>query len=352
MTEVPQKSGFLCVDKPLGVSSFDIVAAYRRVSHIRKVGHAGTLDPQASGLLLLAFGQGTRLLQYLSGQQKTYRTIIRLGATTTTDDAEGERSSYQTASQTEKIQHLTPSDIQREISEHFLGMIYQRPSAYSAIHIDGQRAYDLARKGENVVLPSRPVTIYSFTIEKCQLVTANEANTDFLISANPHNHAKESEYFLDVTAEITCSTGTYIRSLGRDLGDCLGVGGYLTFLRRTQVGAFSVDQACTAHQEQIMITDRKTHQEIARTRAVLDEYDQHTVMSLYDVAKQVLPTITISDMQVMDIRCGRRICVPVIVQSPCAVADKTNLIAICSPVFSDQVSSIVKPITVFPLDQS
>lgn len=207
--------GVLLVDKAAGRTSHDVVARVRWLLGTKKVGHAGTLDPMATGLLVLGVGQGTRLLTYLVGLDKTYEATIRLGRSTTTDDREGEP-----LGEIVDASGLTAAEISPHLAS-LRGDIAQVPSTVSAIKIDGKRAYARARAGEDVQLAARPVTVSRFE--------AGEART-------------EGE-FLDLDAVIDCSSGTYVRALARDLGAALGMGGHLTALRRTAVGPFSVQDA-------------------------------------------------------------------------------------------------------------
>ncbi|RQP13149.1 MAG: tRNA pseudouridine(55) synthase TruB [Microbacteriaceae bacterium] len=207
-------SGILLVDKPQGITSHDVVARARRLLGTRKVGHAGTLDPMATGLLLLGADSSTRLLTYLVGLDKEYTATIRLGVATDTDDAEGEAVATRDASP------VTDGAIASGIAA-LTGRIEQRPSVYSAIKVDGRRAYDRARAGEEVELAARPVTIHSF--ELLETRRAGEV--------------------IDLDVRVACSSGTYIRALARDLGAGLGVGGHLTALRRTRIGPFDVADA-------------------------------------------------------------------------------------------------------------
>lgn len=203
--------GVLCVDKPLGITSHDVVNRIRRLAGLRRVGHAGTLDPLATGVLLLGLGRTTRLIEYLVGHDKVYETAVRLGQTTATYDAEGEIVAERPFS------HLTLSQINHAL-EPFRGDIQQQPPLYSAIKQGGQPLYKLARQGKvDVARPFRAVTIHELT----------------LLSWEPP--------FLSL--RIGCSSGTYIRSLGHDLGEALGCGGHLNALRRLAVGDFSVETA-------------------------------------------------------------------------------------------------------------
>ncbi|HZK59165.1 MAG TPA: tRNA pseudouridine(55) synthase TruB [Cryobacterium sp.] len=210
-------SGLILIDKPQGWTSHDAVARTRRLAGTRKVGHAGTLDPMATGLLILGINSSTRLLTYIVGLDKEYLATIRLGASTTTDDAEGEQLALAPAG---AVAALTTEAIAAGIAA-LTGDIMQQPSAVSAIKVDGRRAYARVRAGEQVELAARPVTVSAFD----------------LLSAD------QVDGFLDLTVRVECSSGTYIRALARDLGAGLGVGGHLTSLRRTRIGPFALEAA-------------------------------------------------------------------------------------------------------------
>ena len=212
-------SGIVVVDKPAGMTSHDVVARLRRFFGTRKVGHAGTLDPMATGVLVAGIERGTKLLAHLVAEDKVYETTIRLGASTTTDDAEGAIVEKHDAS------GVTDEAIHAEVAK-LTGTIMQVPSKVSAIKIDGRRAHELVRAGEEVDIPAREVTIHAFELGEIR---------------------RDGE-FVDVDARVHCSSGTYIRSLGRDLGAALGVGGHLIALRRARVGAFSLTDARTLEQ--------------------------------------------------------------------------------------------------------
>ncbi|WP_284230625.1 tRNA pseudouridine(55) synthase TruB [Arenivirga flava] len=207
-------SGILLLDKPQGLTSHDAVARTRRLAGTRKVGHAGTLDPMATGLLVLGLNSSTRLLTYLVGLDKEYTATIRLGASTVTDDAEGEITG------TAETAHLADEAVEAAIAP-LRGDIEQVPSTVSAIKVDGKRAYARAREGEDVQLSARPVRIDAFEVLASRRVDG----------------------FLDLDVRVVCTSGTYIRALARDLGAALGVGGHLTALRRTRVGPFAVAHA-------------------------------------------------------------------------------------------------------------
>ncbi|MCW4458325.1 tRNA pseudouridine(55) synthase TruB [Microbacterium sp. MPKO10] len=214
-----QPNGLLLIDKPPAHTSHDVVARTRKRAGTRKVGHAGTLDPMATGLLILGVGPSTRLLTYVVGRDKEYVATIRLGQSSTTDDAEGELASPATEAETAEIDEPAV----RRAMVPLTGDIAQIPSTVSAIKVDGKRAYARARAGEDVELAARPVTVAAFDL-----------------------HAmRRSAPFVDLDVRVECSSGTYIRALARDLGTALGVGGHLTSLRRTRIGPFSVTDAVT-----------------------------------------------------------------------------------------------------------
>ncbi len=210
-------SGILLVDKPGGITSHDVVARARRALNTRKIGHAGTLDPMATGLLILGVGPATRLLTYIVGLDKTYEATIRLGASTDSDDADGTEIARADAA---VLAAVTPDAVSAGIAA-LTGRIEQVPSTVSAIKVGGRRAYDLARAGEEVQLKARDVTVSRFEV----------------LAVRPVDGA------IDLDVVVDCSSGTYIRALARDLGAALGVGGHLTALRRTRIGAFRVEDA-------------------------------------------------------------------------------------------------------------
>jgi tRNA pseudouridine55 synthase len=211
--------GFLVVDKEPGMTSHDVVAIGRKALGTRKVGHAGTLDPMATGILVLGFNNGTRLLQYITDGDKTYQATVVLGAATVTDDVEGEVLS------TADTSAITNEMITDEL-EKMRGTIMQRPSSVSAVKIDGERAYDRVRSGEEVVLPSREVTISQLDVIAI----------------------RHLEKGIEIDIEVTCSAGTFIRAIARDCGAALGVGGHLNSLRRSRVAGFGLDHAVTLQQ--------------------------------------------------------------------------------------------------------
>lgn len=208
--------GLVIVDKPAGMTSHDVVGRCRRLFGTRKVGHAGTLDPMATGVLVIGIERATKILGLLTATDKSYAATIRLGQTTSTEDAEGE------VLQTVSAAHVTDDQIEGAVAA-LRGDIEQVPSAVSAIKIAGQRAYKLAREGQTVELAARPVRIGRFEVLAVRRV----------------------DEFVDVDVEVDCSSGTYIRALARDVGTALGVGGHLTALRRTKVGRYGLDEART-----------------------------------------------------------------------------------------------------------
>ncbi|MEO7627499.1 MAG: tRNA pseudouridine(55) synthase TruB [Nocardioides sp.] len=242
--------GLVIVDKAAGMTSHDVVARVRRLAGTRKVGHAGTLDPMATGVLVLGLNRATRLLGHLMLTEKGYDATILLGATTTTDDAEGEVTA------TADTQHLVEQDI-REALKTFVGEIDQVPTAVSAIKVDGKRAYQRVRDGEEVELKARRVTIHELFVTDVR---------------GP-----------EVDVRVRCSSGTYIRAIARDLGAALGVGGHLTALRRTAVGRFDLAQA-------------KTLEELG---------DELTLVLIADAARATFPAVDLDDEQAADVRVGR-----------------------------------------------
>ncbi|MGK5552359.1 tRNA pseudouridine(55) synthase TruB [Actinomadura kijaniata] len=212
-------SGLVIVDKPADWTSHDVVGKLRRLARTRRVGHAGTLDPMATGVLVVGVEKATRLLGHLALTEKGYDATIRLGQSTNTDDAEGEVTATASAA------HVTDEALRAGIAR-LTGEIQQIPPQVSAIKVNGERAYKMARKGEEVELRARPVTVSGFRV------------TD----------VRRTGEFVDVDASIACSSGTYIRALARDLGAGLGVGGHLTALRRTRVGPYDLSMARTVDQ--------------------------------------------------------------------------------------------------------
>lgn len=223
-------SGLLLVDKPAGVTSHDVVAKLRKILGTRRVGHAGTLDPMATGLLVIGVNSGTKLLNYITGADKTYLATIRLGWATDTDDAEGNSLGRPSGGQ----EPLGISEQQiAEALASFFGEQQQVPSSVSAIRVAGKRAYDLVRSGVEVKLEARSVFI-------------SEIEQLGLPRRGPENE------FVDIDIRVSCSSGTYIRAIARDLGEMLGTGGHLVALRRTQVGQFTIDSATSPEAPQLI----------------------------------------------------------------------------------------------------
>ena len=291
--------GLIVIDKPQRVTSHDVVAAVRSVLHVKRVGHAGTLDPMATGVLVIGFGYVTRLLNYIVDHHKTYEATIRLGLRTTTEDAEGEIIEWPAEEREHvraQIAALSREVIEQAINTHLMGEISQVPSSYSAVKINGKHAYDLAREGKEVALEPRQVTIDSFDV----------------LAVHEPDAAQGTR---DIDVRVTCSAGTYIRALGRDLGHILGVGGYLTRLRRTHVGAFSLEgpHVLPARSEEHSFTTRDGRHE-SRMRARLDTTQEQLLgasLTMGQAARMTMPVVDIDDRQAQDLRYGRSIDVAV-----------------------------------------
>ncbi|MET9427663.1 MULTISPECIES: tRNA pseudouridine(55) synthase TruB [unclassified Streptomyces] len=222
--------GLVIVDKPSGFTSHDVVAKMRGIAKTRRVGHAGTLDPMATGVLVLGVQKATKLLGHLALTEKEYLGTIRLGQNTITDDAEGEITSSTDASA------VVREAVDAEVAK-LTGDIMQVPSKVSAIKIDGKRSYARVRGGEEFDIPARPVTVSSFQVYDMREAVAEDGTP-----------------VVDLVVSVVCSSGTYIRALARDLGAGLGVGGHLTALRRTRVGPYKLDAARTLDQLQEELT--------------------------------------------------------------------------------------------------
>jgi tRNA pseudouridine55 synthase len=220
-------AGLIVIDKPGGMTSHDVVSRVRRLARTRRVGHGGTLDPMATGVLVIGVGRATRLLTYVIGADKRYRATIRLGESTITDDAEGEVVARTSAAA------IADADIRAGLAVQ-TGIISQVPSAVSAIKINGQRAYARVRAGESVDLAARTVTISAIDVLDVRRSRSVDAAGD-----------GDGSDVVDVDVDVACSTGTYVRAIARDLGASLGVGGHLTALRRTAVGAFALAESVT-----------------------------------------------------------------------------------------------------------
>ena len=285
--------GLVLIDKPTSWTSHDVVAKVRKAVGTKKVGHAGTLDPLATGLLVLGIESGTKLLTFLVGADKTYEATIRLGQQTVSDDSESEVIKSSTA---DEIARISDEDISREIAK-LTGVIMQTPSSVSAIKVAGKRAYDLVRAGEQVELKSREVKIYSFEMLSVARVSG----------------------FLDVQVRVECSSGTYIRALARDLGNLLGVGGHITALRRTKVGHFDVSDANS-----------------------IEELGELRLTELAIAAKQLFPVIELTEAEVTDLIHGKRISArPGVSGLAAGLSASGKLVAVLESVKSDLKSVVV-----------
>jgi len=248
----PGLGGLVIVDKPAGMSSHAVVARVRRLAGTRRVGHAGTLDPMATGVLVLGVERATRVLGHLALTDKDYTATIRLGQSTVTDDAEGEIVTQSSAAA------ITLTQV-RDQAAILTGDLMQRPASVSAIKVDGARAYTRVRSGEHVELAARPVHVARFAV-----VSARRPDRDLL----------------DVDVEVTCSTGTYVRALARDVGEALGVGGHLAALRRTRSGSFTVAEARTLDSLEADFAIVPLAEAVARefTRVDVGEAEAHSVL--------------------------------------------------------------------------
>ncbi|MGO3084694.1 tRNA pseudouridine(55) synthase TruB [Ancrocorticia populi] len=255
--EATAPDGLIVVDKDQGVTSHDVVGAMRRLAATRKVGHAGTLDPMATGVLCIGIGKATKLLQYVTGADKEYRATIRLGVNTHTEDAEGEVTAVRGVSSLGS----DTSAIDRAIGQ-LRGDVQQRPSSVSAVKVDGQRAYARVRAGEQVELAARPVHIEGF---------------ERVGEPRPALHGVTPVQDVDVL--VRCSAGTYVRALARDVGDSLGTGAHLTFLRRTRVGAWEVGQANS----------------VAQLASLVRAGEELPVVGITTLCTQLLPCVEVSE---------------------------------------------------------
>lgn len=283
--KAPTPAGLLLVDKPAGMTSHDVVSGVRRLAGTRKVGHAGTLDPAATGLLILGINGGTKLLQYVTGSSKTYDGIIRLGITTVTDDAEGEWKATVGSGVRDR------GELEAVLSR-FRGRIDQVPTAVSAIKIKGKRAYSLVRQGHEVALTPRPVTISRLDITSDQRASHVE------------NQSGERIRVVDFDVTVECSSGTYIRALARDIGALLPalpsvdgqdeeegkvVGGHLIGLRRTRIGPWSVDNASSL-------------EDLAHR---VDQGEALPILSIGEVTDALFPTAVITEAAASRFRHGQ-----------------------------------------------
>ncbi len=271
--------GLLVIDKPRGMSSHTVVQHVRRLYHLRKVGHAGTLDPEATGVMVVALGSATRLLEYYLDQRKTYVADLALGKTSTTGDAEGEIT--ETFLPTADSPWPTREHISQILDTQFLGEITQVPPAYSALKQGGEPLYKKARRGEVFEIPERTVHIFSLALQQC---------------APPL-----------LRIEVACSKGTYIRTLAEDIGTALQTGAYLTALRRTASGQFSIDQAHTLDQLEEMSSEEK----------------QNALLPL-GYGLQDVPSVVLTDEDLFEIQNGRDIALPAEVASTAFISESTG----------------------------
>lgn len=292
-------SGLVLIDKPQGWTSHDVVAKLRKIAGTRRVGHAGTLDPMATGLLLIGINSATKLLTFLVGEDKTYLATIRLGAATVTDDKESE---FIAVADAQIVQAIAKIQLEQAL-DSLRGEIQQVPSSVSAIKVDGQRAYAKVRSGDEVKLAARSVTISKFEI-----------------TGEPKFVIEGANMFLDVDVVVDCSSGTYIRALARDLGSILAVGGHLTALRRTRIGSYLVDQA------------QSLETLSAETLSVLD---------ISEAAKQQFHTRQLSEQDVVDLRHGKRLKVAGEGAEPFAGVDSTGQLIAMLTVSGKDVKSLV-----------
>lgn len=292
MTQTVYEHGFLVVDKEPGMTSHDVVAIARRALSTRKVGHAGTLDPMATGVLVLGFNNGTRLLQYITDGDKSYQATIVLGVSTITDDFEGEVIATADASS------ITDDQIHTELNT-MRGAFMQRPSSVSAVKVDGERAYDRVRAGEDVVLASREVTISQLDVLAIRRVAMK----------------------IEIDIEVTCSAGTYIRSIARDCGDALKVGGHLSALRRTRVAGFGLDNSVS----------------LAALKS-----GEFSTLDLADVARSTFPAREISLDEKLELSFGRTLSPNETEGIHAGISGANELIALLS-----NVDGKAKPIAVF-----
>jgi tRNA pseudouridine55 synthase len=282
--------GLVLVDKPPDWTSHDVVARLRQLAGTRKVGHAGTLDPMATGVLIVGINRATRLLGHLALHDKEYDATIRLGAATTTDDAEGE---VLIEADGDALADIADADIAAAMAR-LTGVIEQVPSAVSAIKVDGVRAYKRVRDGEAVELAARPVTISAF---------------DLLERRG-----------LDLLVRVECSTGTYVRALARDLGADLGVGGHLTALRRTRVGTFGLDRAHS-----------------------LEELEANlAVIPVAEAAAATFPTVTITSEEATRVGHGQRLVLDIGETTTALLDPAGNLIAVV-----ERRNGVAQPLAVF-----
>lgn len=281
-------SGLIVVDKPAGMTSHDVVSKMRWIAGTRKVGHAGTLDPMATGVLILGVNKATKLLTWVVGETKTYTTVMRLGLGTVTDDAEGDITEVASAAAVEAI---TEDMIAEQVAK-LTGAIEQVPSSVSAIKVNGVRSYARVRSGEDVQLDARPITVHRFEVHS---VTPQTVQVDRVLETDedgaPTATGTVTANVLDVAATVTCSAGTYIRALARDLGAALGVGAHLTQLRRTAIGEISVEDAYSL---ETLIAGREAEQTVP-------------LLPIEEAARRLFSERQLTAIEATDLSNGRRI---------------------------------------------
>ncbi len=289
-------SGLVIVDKPAGWTSHQVVGRMRRLAGTRKVGHAGTLDPMATGVLVIGVERATRLLGHLMLTSKTYTATIRLGVSTLTDDAEGDVTART------PVPELSVDEIETAL-EPLRGDILQVPTAVSAIKVNGVRSYARVRAGESVELAARPVRVARLEV------------------VDRRDRSDEGSAVVDLDVEVDCSSGTYIRALARDLGAGLGVGGHLTALRRTRVGPY----------------------DLSRSRTIEQAEDDLGLIPIADAARVTFSSVDISEEQAIAVRYGRRLPGLALPDSPTALFDPVgDFLALYEP-HGDEA----KPVAVF-----
>lgn len=284
--------GLLLVDKPAGMTSHDVVSRVRKLAGTKKVGHAGTLDPMATGLLVLGIESGTKLLTFIVGADKTYYATIRLGSSTITDDREGETLEQATQ---QKLDSITVEQIHLDLAK-LRGVIQQIPSAVSAIKVNGEKAYDRVRAGEVFELKSREVTI-----SKLEVL----------------GELRSGEGFIDLDVVVDCSSGTYIRAIARDLGKALGVGGHLTELSRTRVGKYDVENAVSLE----------------------DFTGDLPILKSVSAVGDVLPILEIDSEDAVALRQGKRVAKTI--QGITALICEDVLVAVAEPAGNQSLKSLV-----------
>ena len=305
--------GLLVVDKPAGWTSHDVVGRTRRLAGTRRVGHAGTLDPMATGVLVLGIGRATRLLTFLVGCDKAYTATVRLGQATVTDDAEGETVEALGVSDWARVEAALPHAVSL-----LTGTIEQVPSAVSAIKVDGVRSYARVRAGDEVKLEPRAVTVSRFDVLRTTPVTVT-------------TESGQTVPVVDVDIDVEVSSGTYVRALARDLGRSLGVGAHLTALRRTRVGAFTLEHAVGLDE----LTERSER----------DGASGIPLISMADAARTQLPVHEVSAEDATRIGHGQRIAAgPGGCDVVAAIDPEGRLVAIL-----DESRATARPKVVFPV---